>query len=69
MLLSYRNYNERVTLEQQECETDTHTEREGYIHIYKKYPLGSTWIMRRLPQDNGTNVLATPVTGAEERES
>ncbi len=40
MLLSYRNDNERVTLEQQECETDTHTEKEKDIHIYKKYPLG-----------------------------
>ncbi len=31
----------------------THTQRKRriYIHIYKKYPLGSTWIMRRLPQD------------------
>ncbi len=31
MLLSYRNDNERVTLEQQECETDTHTEKEKDI--------------------------------------
>ncbi len=38
MLLSYRNDNERVTLEQQECETDTHTEKEKdiYTHLYKK---------------------------------
>ncbi len=39
MLLSYRNDNERVTLEQQECETDTHTEKEKdiytFIMIYK----------------------------------
>ncbi len=36
MLLSYRNDNERVTLEQQECETDTHTEKEGYIYTFIK---------------------------------
>ncbi len=38
MLLSYRNDNERVNLEQQECETDTHTEKEKdiYTHLYKK---------------------------------
>ncbi len=36
MLLSYRNDNERVTLEQQECETDTQREREGYIHTFIK---------------------------------
>lgn len=34
MLLSYSN--ERVTLELQECETDTHREREGYIKMYFK---------------------------------
>ncbi len=36
MLLSYRNDNERVTLEQQECETDTHTEKEKDIHTFIK---------------------------------
>ncbi len=61
MLLSYRNDNERVTLEQQDVK-QTHTEKEKDIYtIYKKYPLGSTWIMRRLPQDNGTN--GSPHTG------
>ncbi len=34
MLLSYRNDNERVTLEQQECETDTQRERKDiYTHL------------------------------------
>ncbi len=36
MLLSYRNDNERVTLEQQECETDTHTEKEKDIYTFIK---------------------------------
>ncbi len=33
MLLSYRNDNDRVTLEQQECETDIHTEKDIYTFI------------------------------------
>ncbi len=36
MLLSYRNDNEKVNLEQQECETEHRGEREGYIYIFIK---------------------------------
>ncbi len=67
MLLSYRNDNERVTLEQQECETDTHTEKEKDIYTF----------IKNIHLDNATAATGqrhqcarhTPATGGEERES
>ncbi len=70
MLLSYRNDNERVTLEQQECETDTHPQRKKdiYTTFIKNIhldPLDNA----TAAQDNGTNVLATHQLQVQRRES
>ncbi len=35
-VVELQNDNERVTLEQQECETDTHTEKEKVIYTFIK---------------------------------